>query len=142
MRNKKISELLYCFIPTKSFLSVKKHGCTYKERIKLIPEALSLKKGSDLRSSRLKVGLAKINSSTSSFATYKYYNNYNELVSRLSLLCASIDAGNNLIEIRNEISEILNILLIRMKIKQFINITFIIFNCCFNPKLLYEKAFH
>lgn len=42
---------------------------------------------------------------------YKYYNNYNELVSRLSLLCASIDAGNNSTEIRNEISEILDILL-------------------------------
>ena len=41
----------------------------------------------------------------------QYYSSNDELVDRLSLLTASVDAGNTSVDVKNEISEILDILL-------------------------------
>ena len=41
----------------------------------------------------------------------QYFSSMDELVDRLSLLLASVEAGNTSIDVKNEISEILDILL-------------------------------
>jgi hypothetical protein len=41
----------------------------------------------------------------------QYFSSIDELIDRLSLLTASVDAGNTSIDVKNEISEILDILL-------------------------------
>jgi hypothetical protein len=42
---------------------------------------------------------------------HKYYSNNDELVKRLTLLCWTIEVGNNSIEVKNEIASILDTLL-------------------------------
>jgi hypothetical protein len=91
----------------------------YKDRIKQIPEALRLQKGEGLKSNVSK-----------STVQYVYYNSSDDLFKRLELLCAERDIGNDSIEVRNEISSILDELLKQDEI---------------NPKehkLLYNKWFY
>ena len=68
----------------------------YNERIKLIKNALD-------QQSTVQTG--------SGIVSYKYYSSCDELIQRLNILCGSREAGNNSPEIRNEIVDILDILL-------------------------------
>lgn len=79
----------------------------YRDRIRQIPEALSLQQGKGLKHKKVKCNKL----TTGSKIQYVYYNNPDDLFKRLELLCAERDIGNDSIELRNEVVSILDLLL-------------------------------
>ncbi len=70
----------------------------YKERIKQIPEALKLQKGEGFKAKSKKI-------------QFVYFNNTDDLIKRLELLCGERDIGNGSVEVRNEVVSVLDLLL-------------------------------
>jgi len=100
------------YLLTKRYNSKKKYSLESVEVFKKLVELSELNPA--IHSQKLNI----FRGGAVSACSKQYFSSLDELVDRLSLLTASAEAGNTSIDVKNEISEILDILLSNKCIKE------------------------